>query len=114
MGEEEEKRSRIVKQKKEEMKGCFEVMKLKKLRSEVYQGMSNIFFNSLLYCYSFFHPFFLLSMYDFFSPLYQRHNQIPLCLFCASYISVKLLIFHIVAVCDFVSLNTIMSKCPTS
>lgn len=31
MGEEEEKRSHNVKQKKEEMNGCFEVMKLKKL-----------------------------------------------------------------------------------
>lgn len=41
MGEEEEKRSHNVKQKKEEMNGCFEVKEVVKLRSEVYLGMSN-------------------------------------------------------------------------
>lgn len=66
MGEEEEKRSHNVKQKKEEMKGCFEVMKLKKLRSEVYQGMSNFLIacNVITLISS---CIFLLSMYDFFS-----------------------------------------------
>lgn len=48
-GEEEEKRSQNFKQKKEEMKGCYEVKEVMKLRSEVYLGMSDF----LTTCYAF-------------------------------------------------------------
>lgn len=48
------KRSHYVKLKKEEMKGCYEVKEVMKLRSEVYQGMIN-FPNRISYA-TLFHP----------------------------------------------------------
>lgn len=57
------KRSHKVKLKKEEMKGCYEVKEVMKLRSEVEEGMSN-FLTACCY-YSVSSCYFLLSMHNF-------------------------------------------------